>query len=80
MDAGGMGLQLADRIDTWCPRLTAAMILCGSLVQRKGRGSALASATKRLMADCNSTMEQNTPRSSRRVVSLAKKPSTALSH
>ena len=24
----------------WCPRLTAAMILSGSLVQRKGRGKA----------------------------------------
>lgn len=28
--------------NTWCPRLTAAMILSGSLVQRKGRGSSLA--------------------------------------
>ncbi len=46
----------------------------------KGRGFALASARYRLIAACSSTMEQNAPRLSRRLVSLAKKPSTALSH
>ena len=56
------------------------MILLGFFVHRKGRGSALASAMNRLMAACSSTMEQNTPRLSRRLVNLAKKPSTALSH
>ncbi len=55
------------------------MIASGSLVQRKGRGAALASATKRLMAAWSATREWNTPRLSRRFASLAKKPSTALS-
>ena len=41
---------LVDRIDAWCPLLTAAMILSGFLVQRKGRGSSLVSRRKRLMA------------------------------
>src|ERR1700692_4494096 len=63
--------------NTWCPLLTAAMILAGSFVQRKGRGSALVSARKRLIAACSSTTEQNTPLLSRRLVSLAKNPSTA---
>jgi hypothetical protein len=36
--------------NTWCPRLTAAMILSGSAVHVKGFGSALVSARKRLMA------------------------------
>ena len=36
--------------NTWCPRLTAAMILSGSAVQVKGFGSWLVSATKRLIA------------------------------
>jgi hypothetical protein len=45
----------------------------------KGLGLLLVSASKRLMAACNSTIERNTPRLSRRLVSLPKKPSTALS-
>ena len=55
------------------------MILSGSAVQMKGLGSALVSARKRLMAACRSTTERKTPRFKRRLVSLAKKPSTALS-
>src|SRR5258708_2252745 len=67
------------RLNTWCPRLTAAMILFGSAVQTNGLGSWLASATKRLMAVWSSTSERKTPRLRRRLVSLAKKPSSALS-
>ena len=52
----------------------------GSAVQTKGLGSSLASARKRLIAAWSSTIEPNTPRLSRRRVSLAKKPSTAFSH
>src|SRR3546814_5874774 len=66
--------------NTWCPRLTAAMILSGSAVQMKGFGSMFCSATKRLMAAWRSTSEWNVPRFRRRLVSLAKKPSMALSH
>ena len=55
------------------------MILSGSAVQTKGFGSWLASAMKRLMAVWSSTTERKTPRLRRRLVSLAKKPSTALS-
>ena len=39
----------------------------------------LVSAMKRWIAVCKSTIERNTPRLSRLRVSLAKKPSTALS-
>ena len=66
--------------NTWCPLLTAAMILSGLAVHVKGFGSALVSATKRLMAAWRSTTEWKTPRFNRRRLSLAKKPSTALSH
>ena len=55
------------------------MILSGLAVQTKGLAVALVSATKRLIAACRSTSERKTPRFSRRLVSLAKKPSTALS-
>src|SRR3954469_11479498 len=65
--------------NAWCPRLTAAMILSGSAVHVKGFGSALVSARKRLMADWRSTTGRKTPRFKRRLDSLAKKPSTALS-
>src|SRR5277367_5771743 len=65
--------------NTWCPRLTAWIILSGSAVQVKGLGSALCSITKRLMAACKSTTDRKVPRFNRRSVSLAKKPSTALS-
>src|SRR4051812_36017015 len=55
--------------------------MCSGLaVQTKGLGSALVSARKRLIATYSSTGEPNTPRLSRRLVNLAKKPSTALSH
>ncbi len=54
------------------------MILSGSFVRQKGFGLAFASATKRLMTACKATREWNTPRLRRRLVSLAKKPSTAL--
>src|SRR6202044_3079492 len=66
--------------NAWCPRLTAAMILSGSAVQVKGLGSRLVSATKRLIVAWRSTTHRKTPRFSRRFASLAKKPSTALSH
>jgi hypothetical protein len=56
------------------------MILSGSAIQEKGLGFSLVSATKRLMAAWRSTREWKTPRLSRRLASLAKKPSTALSH
>ena len=70
---------LVDESNAWCPRLTAAMILSGSAVHVKGFGSALVSARKRLMAAWRSTTERKTPRFKRRLDSLAKKPSTALS-
>jgi hypothetical protein len=66
--------------NTWCPRLTAAMILSGSAVQVKGVGSLFVSATNRLIAAWRSTTERKPPRFSRRLASLAKNPSTALSH
>jgi hypothetical protein len=50
------------------------MIFSGSFVQMNDRGWSLASARKRLMADCSSIMERNTPNFSRRLVSLAKNP------
>src|SRR5438552_13664890 len=62
------------------PLLTAARMRFGRAVHTKGLGSALVSATKRLMAASRSATDRNTPRLRRRVVSLAKKPSTALSH
>src|SRR6202040_1223116 len=65
--------------NTWCPRLTARIILSGSAVHVKGFGSELCSTTKRLIAACKSTTDTKTPRFNRRFVSLAKKPSTALS-
>ena len=49
-------------------------------VQTKGLGLSLVSARKRLMAACSSTSEAKLPRLSRRRLSLAKRPSTALSH
>src|SRR5215218_9354378 len=51
--------------NTWCPRLTAAMILSGSAVQEKGFGLSLVSATKRLIAAWSSTTHRKTPRFSR---------------
>src|SRR5260221_11067544 len=65
--------------NTWCPRLTARIILSGSAVHVKGFGSALCSTTKRLIAACKSTTDRKTPRFNCLFVSLAKKPSTALS-
>src|ERR1700723_2409798 len=55
------------------------MILSGLAVHVNGFGSALVSATKRLMAAWRSTTERKTPRFDRRRLSLAKNPSTALS-
>jgi hypothetical protein len=55
------------------------MMWSGLAVQTKGLGLSLVSARKRLMAVCNSTSEPKTPRLSRRLVSLAKSPSTTLS-
>ena len=65
--------------NTRCPLLTAWIISSGSAVHLKGFGSALCSSTKRLIAACKSTTDTKTPRFNRRFVSLAKKPSTALS-
>jgi aspartyl-tRNA(Asn)/glutamyl-tRNA(Gln) amidotransferase subunit A len=55
------------------------MILLGSAVQTKGLGLSFVSARKRLIAPWRSTRDRKTPRLSRRLLSLAKKPSTALS-
>ena len=52
----------------------------GSAVQTNGLGSWLWASMKRLIAACRSTIERNTPRLSRRRVSLAKKVSMAFSH
>src|SRR5262250_780688 len=60
------------------PRLTAARIASADLAQTNGLGLWLASAMKRLMAVCSSTIEVKTPRLSRCRVSLANQPSTAL--
>src|SRR5262245_61698405 len=65
--------------NTWCPRLTAAMILSGSLVQIKGFGLALVSAMKPWIAFLSSWTERKTPRLRRRLERSANKPSTALS-
>src|SRR5258707_10370833 len=51
----------------------------GLAVQTKGLGWSLFSATKRMIAASSSSTDRNTPRLRRRLVSLAKKPSTALS-
>ena len=64
--------------NTWCPRLTAWIILSGSAVHAKGFGSALCSMTKRLIAARRSTTDRKMPRSNRCFMSLAKNPSTAL--
>jgi hypothetical protein len=48
------------------------------LVQTNGLGVPLASAMKRLIAVCGSTIEVKTPRLRRCRVSLANQPSTAL--
>jgi hypothetical protein len=56
------------------------MILVGFAVEVKGFGSLLVSATKWSMAPLRSATDRKTPRLSRRRASLAKKPSTALSH
>src|SRR5512132_738868 len=55
------------------------MMASGSAVQTKGLGLWLCSARYRLMAAWRSTSEWNTPRLRRRLESLAKNPSTALS-
>src|SRR5258707_12504264 len=65
--------------NTWCPRLTAGIILSGPAVHVKGFGSALCSTTKRLIAACKSATDRKTPRFNRLFLSLAKKPSPALS-
>src|SRR6201981_1693408 len=52
--------------NTWCPRLTAWIILSGSAVHVKGFGSALCSMTKRLIAACKSKTDRKMPRFKRR--------------
>ena len=76
----GMSVTSGSNSNTWCPLLTAAMILSGSAVHVNGLGSWFVSATKRLMVAWRSTTHRKTPRFSRRLASLAKNPSTALSH
>ena len=66
--------------DVWCPRAAAAMILSGLAFHRNDFESVLWSATYLLMATCRSTMPTKVPRLRRRLVSTAKKPSTAFSH
>src|ERR1700676_2730143 len=66
--------------NVWCPRAAAAMILSGLAFHRNGFGSVLWSSTYLLMAACRSTMPTKVPRLRRRLVSTAKKPSTAFSH
>ena len=61
------------------PRLTLSMMPSASAVQMKGLGHSFVSLRKRLIASWRSTMPLKTPRLSRLLVSLAKKPSTALS-
>ncbi|MFT7027551.1 MAG: hypothetical protein ACJAVS_001782 [Paracoccaceae bacterium] len=57
------------------------MMASGSARQTNGLAlSLLRSAAKLLMAVWRSTTEQNTPRLRRRRVSVAKKPSMAVSH
>ena len=56
------------------------MMASGSAVQVKGSGLSLVSARNRLIAAWRSTMPLKTPRLSRSRVSLANRPSTALSH
>jgi hypothetical protein len=72
-------LNLVDRLYVCFPRLIAAGTRFGSAVQTKGFGSALVSATKRLMVSCRSTTDWNTPRLRRWRVSFAQNSSTALS-
>jgi hypothetical protein len=55
------------------------MMPSGSAVQTKGLGFSFASAKYRLIAACSSTSEAKLPRLSRRLVRVAKKPSTAFS-
>ena len=63
-----------------CESGVCARTLPSKLAPPTGFGLSLASSAKRLMAPWSSTIERKTPRWRRRVVSLAKKPSTALSH
>src|SRR3954453_6866439 len=55
------------------------MMPSGSAVQTKGLGSELCCSRYRLIAACSSTSEAKLPRLSRRLVKVAKKPSTAFS-
>jgi hypothetical protein len=55
------------------------MMALGSAFQTNGLGARLWASMKPLMAVCKATSECNTPRLSRRLVSLTKKVSTALS-
>jgi hypothetical protein len=52
----------------------------GSAVQTNGLGSWWWASMKRSIAACRSTIERNTPRLSRRRVSLANRVSMAFSH
>ncbi len=70
---------LATKKLRFVPRLKAASTRFGSAAQTKGFGVELVSARNRLIATWRWTREQKTPRLRRRLVSLAKKPSTALS-
>jgi hypothetical protein len=67
------------RTNAWYPRLAAAMMALGSACQTNGLGSRFYSSTKRLMAAGKAMTEWKTPRFRRRLVSWAKKLSTALS-
>jgi hypothetical protein len=62
----------------WCPRLTAAMILSGSVVQVKDFGLSLVSRRERLMAAWSSTIDR-TVTFETAPGQLGEEPSTALS-
>ena len=67
--------------NTWCLRLTAAMILSELAVQVKGLGFWLCSARKRLIAAWRPTTGvQDASLETNGIDSFAKKPSTASSH
>jgi hypothetical protein len=53
-------------------------VTSADLVQTNGLGLSFVSAVKRLMAACSQTIDVKTPRLSRWRVSLANRPSTAL--
>ena len=62
-----------------CPRLTPALISSGALVQWRG-GFGVGLRQEAVDGGLEGDEEWNTPRLRRRLVNVAKKPSTALTH